>query len=240
MIRNASFLAASVCLSALSACATGSDVRVQTASGASEAVAPAPATSPVEVANAGKQLHGLFKASDEANLRRNPLSALFRGDYRYADQLGDFLTDAYTEAERKAAQDDLARLAAIDRAALSPTDRIAYDVFKRDQELTLRALSPEILPLTDVRPIDHFFGFHTFYPDLASGQARRRSRPLQDYENNLKRHGQYAALVGSRDRALPPGMASGSSSPSWSCATSSTSSTSRSIRVSKARRSTGR
>ena len=39
------------------------------------------------------RLFRLFHDSDEANLRRNPLSAIFRGDLRYADRLGDFYTD---------------------------------------------------------------------------------------------------------------------------------------------------
>ena len=43
-------------------------------------------------------LFALFKQSDEDNLRRNPLSALARGDLRYADQLGNYLTDEYNQA----------------------------------------------------------------------------------------------------------------------------------------------
>jgi uncharacterized protein (DUF885 family) len=168
-----------------------------------------PVSATAAPAPAGAQLRDLFKASDEANLRRNPLSALFRGDMRFADQLGDFMTDAYSAAERNAAQGDLRRLAAIDRAALSATDRIAYDVFKRDQELTLRSLSPEILPLTEVRPIDHFFGFHTFYPDLASGQGAAPFKTVVDYENNLKRHRQYAVLIDRAVGRFREGMASG-------------------------------
>jgi uncharacterized protein (DUF885 family) len=66
-----------------------------------------------------------------------------------------------------------------------------------------------MLALTAVRPIDHFFGFHTFYPDLASGQGAAPFKTVADYENNLKRHRQYPVLV---DRAIGrfrEGMASG-------------------------------
>jgi uncharacterized protein (DUF885 family) len=128
---------------------------------------------------------------------------------RYAGELGEFLTDAYYNGERAAAQRDLQKLRQIDRARLSPTDQIAYDVFKRDQEMTLRSLSPELLPLTAVRPIDHFFGFHTFYPDLASGQGAAPFKTLADYENNLKRHRQYAKLVDKAIGRFREGMASG-------------------------------
>jgi uncharacterized protein (DUF885 family) len=115
--------------------------------------------------------------------------------------------------ERRAAEEELRRLAAIDRSALSPTDRIAYDVFKRDNELTLRTLQPEMLALTAVRPIDHFFGFHTFYPDVASGQGAAPFKTVEDYENNLKRHRQYPVYL---DRAIArfrEGMASGVTQP---------------------------
>jgi uncharacterized protein (DUF885 family) len=154
-------------------------------------------------------LHALFRDSDESNLRRNPLSALFRGDMRYADQLGDYVTDAYYDAERAAAQDDLRRLAAIDRSLLGPTDQVAYDVFKWQTEQTLISLSPEILPLTAVRPINHFFGFHTFYPTMTNGEGAAPFKTLADYENNLKRHREFITYL---DRAIGrfrEGMATG-------------------------------
>ena len=59
--------------------------------------------------NPSDALAALFAASDEANLRRNPLNALFRGDLRYADRLGDFPSDEYYAAERAAAESELAR-----------------------------------------------------------------------------------------------------------------------------------
>ena len=43
-------------------------------------------------------LFQLFKESDEASLKRNPMQALFRGDYRYADRLGDLFSDAHYQA----------------------------------------------------------------------------------------------------------------------------------------------
>ena len=67
---------------------------------------------------------------------------MFRGDLRYADRLGDYITDAYFAAERAAAEEDLAALRAIDRDALNATDRLAYDVFKYQREDDLATSSP--------------------------------------------------------------------------------------------------
>jgi uncharacterized protein (DUF885 family) len=201
MIR--SLLAASSAL-ALAACAT-------TAPPAEIAVAEAPAAPAVAAPteNEGVRLAALFRESDEASLKRNPLNALFRGDMRYADRLGDSITDAYFDAERAAAEADLAALAKIDRAALNATDRIAYDVFKTQTEQGLISLRPENMALTVVRPLNHFFGIHTFYPTFASGKSAAPFKTVADYDLNLKRHGDFVVYI---DRAIGrfrEGMASG-------------------------------
>ena len=159
--------------------------------------APAAATS--VAASEHDRMFALFADADEAQLKRNPLSALFRGDMRYADRLGDYLTPAFNEAERAAATGELADLRKIDRAKLSPTDRIAWDVFEYDRIQTLKGLTPEILALTETRPINHFFGFHTFYPTLASGKTGIPFKTVLDYDNSLKRHADYVRLI---DRAI--------------------------------------
>ena len=162
-------------------------------------VAPPAESVAVTQASAHDRLFALFAASDEASLKRNPLSAIFRGDTRYADQLGDSITDAYYAAERAAAEADLAALRAIPRDRLSPTDQIAYDVFEYQSQDTLRSLAPEVLALTAVRPMNHFYGFHTFYPTFASGKGAAPFKTLADYENNLKRHAQAVTYI---DRAI--------------------------------------
>ena len=144
---------------------------------------------------ASEKLTALFRESDESNLRRNPLTAIFRGDLRYADRLGDFCSDAYFEAERAAAREELAQLASIDRGKLSDTQQIAYDVFKYQKEQTLKGYGDEIFALLVVRPINHFSGIQTFYPTFASGQGAAPFKTIEDYENNLKRHSQLPPVL---------------------------------------------
>jgi uncharacterized protein (DUF885 family) len=172
--------------------------------------APPPAAAPAaaDQSPAGR-LRQLFHDSDEDNLRRNPIAGLFRGDYRYAAHLGDYISDEYFAAERAAAEQELAALAAIDRDSLNPTDRLAYDVFKYQREQDLIDVRPDMLALTAVRPINHFSGFHTFYPVLASGRGAAPFRNVEDYENNLTRHREFAQGI---DRAITrfrEGLASG-------------------------------
>jgi len=160
-------------------------------------------------AAAHDELFALFADADERSLKLNPLSALFRGDMRYADRLGDFLTPAFNDASRADAQRNLAELDQIDRTALNETDQIAYDVFAYNQREALDGLEPEILALTDVRPVNHFYGFHTFYPTFSSGEGAAPYKTVRDYENGLSRNRDYIALI---DRAIAKfreGMASG-------------------------------
>ena len=145
------------------------------------------------------ELKALFARSDAESLERNPLQRLFRGDLSRAGEFGDGITDAYFEAERGAAERELAALARIDRDALSPTDRIAFDVFRYQQETGLKGYGPDILPLTVVRPIDHFSGFHTFFPDLSSGQSAAPYKTVADYEASLSRFTGFATAM---DRAV--------------------------------------
>lgn len=157
---------------------------------------PAQAAIPAgDTAAEGAKLRQIFDASDEARLRRNPVEAIFRGDLRYADRLGDYLTPAYEAAERQALVDDLKALARVDRARLSPVDQIAYDVFKTDRERDLKGYAPALMRIGEVLPINHFYGLQTFYPEFASSQGAAPFKTVLDYDNNLKRNAQYAVVV---------------------------------------------
>lgn len=154
-------------------------------------------------------LKRLFHESDEASLARNPINGIFRGDMRRADQVGDFFSDRYIAAERAAAQKDMAELGRIDRAKLTPTDQIAYDVFRNQTEMSLKGLAPALVALTIVRPMDHFYGIQTFYPEFASGQGAAPFNTVVDYENNLKRNVEYARLLDEAIGRFRQGMKSG-------------------------------
>src|SRR5438270_13778613 len=114
--------------------------------------AAAAVTAPAAQTRPHDRLFQLFQASDEQYVRRNPLQALYRGDYRYADRLGDLYSDAHFQAEKTAAERDLAALGAIPRAELSVDDQLAYDVFEFQTKDTLRSLQPDLLPLSEALP----------------------------------------------------------------------------------------
>jgi len=186
---------------ALAACTTADATAVAADSGTG-------ATAPAAVAPADA-LKLLFAQSDEATLKRNPLQALYRGDMRYADKLGDFITDDYFAAERAAAEAELAALARIDRAALSADDQVSYDSFKWQRTIDLRGLQPDLLALTAVRPIDHMNGFHTFFAQISSGTSVAPYKSVADYENGLKRFPEFTRFVDNSIARMKQGTAAG-------------------------------
>ena len=182
----------------LAACATVPQERVSTTQSAA-------ATPPS--ASASQQLKALFERSDEASLERNPTARYYRGDFSQADRLGNGFAPDYYAKERAAAEADLAALKAIDRAALSPEERISYDVFAYNQERTLEQTSPSILPWELYTPIDHFRGFHIGYPRLSSAGGVMPFATVTDYENALKRHAQVPGQLDQAIARMREGMA---------------------------------
>jgi len=156
------------------------------------ALAASPGAAPAQTASAAQssahdRLFALFAAAEEAALKLSPLEALSRGDMRYADQFGDYISDAYANERRGVAQGNLDALKAIDRATLSPADQIAYDVFQTRQQRALRALAPEVLKTARLLPIDHMTGLQSSYASYVSGNGIAPFNTLADYESNLKR-----------------------------------------------------
>ena len=171
---------------------------------------------PAPIAGDGPEdakLKQLFYASDERDLKNDPLQAIFRGDMRYADRFGEYLTDARTAQDKRNVEQDLAAIAAIDRAKLTRVDQIAYDVFRNGREVALRGFAPNLVAIDRLLPLSHFGGFQTFYPDFASGKGGAPFKTVADYENNLRRNAGYAAVY---DRAIArfrEGMAKGVTQP---------------------------
>ena len=185
--------------SALAGCAT------------TTATVPAPVAAPATMPAASEhdRLFQLFKDDDEATIRLNPISGIYRGDLRYADQFGDGITDAYYAKLKALAEDDLARLHGIDRARLNATDQIAYDVFEYTEKDALESYLPQYLDLTKVRPLNHFSGLQAFYPTFASGKGGAPFNTVLDYDNNLKRHAGYVWWIGQAIERFKQGEASG-------------------------------
>jgi uncharacterized protein (DUF885 family) len=176
-------------------------------------VVAAPPTAVDNTSSPHARLFSLFAASDEGSLKRNPVQALLRGDMRYADQFGDFITDGYYAREKAAAEADLSTLKTIARDQLGDNDKISYDVFKYQTEMGLRAFEPKLLEATITRPIDHFSGPQTFVPDLSSAEGAAPFKTVKDYDDNLKRLAEYDIYLDRAVERMREGLAKGVTNP---------------------------
>ncbi|MGK2285547.1 DUF885 domain-containing protein [Pedomonas sp. V897] len=163
--------------------------------------------------SADQQLAQLFKDSDEANLRLNPIEAMSRGDMRYADRVGDYLSPAHNAEVLRIKQAELARLNAIDRAALSPENAIYYDVFKYETEQAIRFASEPLASIGDQLAIEHFGGMHIMFPDISSGESLAPYKTVKDYENGLKRLDEFVTIMDRAIERMREGIAAGHVQP---------------------------
>ncbi len=159
------------------------------------------------------ELTALFAASDEGSLKRNPLQGIFRGDTRYADHFGEYMSPAYIAAEKAAADSDLAALGRIDRDGLNAEDQISYDTFKWQRSMDWSGFKPELVAASITRPIDHFNGVHLFFPDISSGEGAARYKTVKDYDDGLNRIGGFASELDTAVVRFEEGIAAGVTQP---------------------------
>jgi uncharacterized protein (DUF885 family) len=98
---------------------------------------------------AAVELHRLFDAEWERSLRENPISATYIGETRYNDRWPDFSL-AGEQASHDADRAALARLEAIDPAALTDADRLNRDLFRRQTRASLASFEygEHLVPLS--------------------------------------------------------------------------------------------
>jgi uncharacterized protein (DUF885 family) len=142
-----------------------------------------PATAVAPAAAAGQQLNALFERYFEDMLRLSPVMATYIGDHRYDDQLPNSIGPAHRAEARALNERYLAAVKAIDPAALSPADRISYDIFVRERE---RERAAERFP-SHLLPINQAGSLVTFMPSLGSGKSAQPFDTVEDYERWLKR-----------------------------------------------------
>lgn len=181
--------------------------------GASVAIAaPDKLAAAADRQSAGERLAALLAAADEADLRLNPLSGLQRGDLRYADKYDDISDDHFREL-KATLQSQLRDLRRIDRAALSPDERIAYDVFRYQMEQGLRGFPAGLVRLRQQLPIDHLFGAQVTFPQIASGEGVAAFRTLADYDNGLQRIDGFVTYLDQAIEMMRRGLRDGQVQP---------------------------
>ncbi len=142
------------------------------------AVSLAPSASASD-AGAKSRFDALLAEAWELDKNENPLFATATGDHRFNDRLPT-MTPADLERRAASSRSQLGRLQAIERAGLSPADRISYDMFERGlrEDLARHQFRTWRIPITSDS------GFHTGISRLSQEVPLAT---VKDYENYLAR-----------------------------------------------------
>ncbi len=142
-------------------------------------------------ANPGQTLNALFDEYFERNLELNPVSATSIGDYRYNDRYANSIGPEHIEASRDLDEEFLARLLRIDRSALSRQDKLSYDMFKLDREMSLEGyLYPGHL-----QPVNQFYNPFNSFVQLGSGTSVHPFETVEHYDDWLSRIDDFMVFV---------------------------------------------
>lgn len=147
----------------------------------------------------------VFDSYWEEHSRLFPLDATQQGDNRYNHLLPNDQTKEYRQVLRQYFTDYLNRVNKFDREALSPNDRVSYDIFRYDMEMQLEGLSTDLWQI----PFQQFWGLPLTMAQLGSGEQFQPFKSVQDYDNWIKRMEAFTPWTKSAIENFREGMKSG-------------------------------
>ena len=141
------------------------------------------------------ELQNIFQSYHEAYLRLNPMDAMFEGDYRFNDVMGNGLTPEYRQQSEQLEREYLGKLKTVDYNALDDEDRISYDIFKYDRGMDLESYTRGFARMDALMPVSQFYSLPNFFALIGSGASAQPFNTVKDYDNWIKRVGGLPAWV---------------------------------------------
>src|SRR5262245_38793728 len=170
----------------LAACDRGSE-QAPVATAAAPAATPAAAAQPAPA----QQLNTLVEEYYDKFLELNPLNATFIDDHRYDDRLANDLSPEWMQKSLALEKDYLAKVQALDAAALTGQDRLSYDIFLRDRRTAIEGYDYP----GELIPVNQFFSLPNFFAMLGSGTSVQPFATYDDYQHFLSRMRDYGVWI---------------------------------------------
>ena len=132
-----------------------------------------------------------------------PLEGTQSGDSTKNDKLYADFTDSYRAKLSGFFTRYLTSVKKIDRNKLKGNDRIHYDIFKREMEVSLEGLSRQwftnfvLYPEHQYMPFNQFGGVPLWMGQLGSGEGSQPFKSITDYENWIRRATAFSAWTDS-------------------------------------------
>lgn len=170
---------------------------------------------PAPVLAAGDQaarLRALLDRSEAADALLDPLSAVRKDKAAKGPAFVDPLSDAYAAALHANKKAEWQALQSIDRSALPPVDRIAYDVFSYQLRQTLELFKTGLFDVQRKAPFNPSFGLQVEFPDFVSGGPAPFTT-VEDYDQGLQRLDGFAGYLENAVAQARRGLADGYRQP---------------------------
>ncbi|MEO8111313.1 MAG: DUF885 domain-containing protein [Ginsengibacter sp.] len=173
----------------------------------------------MEIKKDNKDLATLFENYYTERMQLIPVESTQIGDSTNNDKLFADFTDSYREKYKQFFAHYLDEIKKYNRDELSDNDRISYDIFKREMEITLDGLSlgwfANTVTYPDHRymPFNQFGGIPILMGQLGSGEGSQPFKTLKDYDNWLKRTAAFSVWADSAIIYFRKGIAAGITLP---------------------------
>lgn len=149
------------------------------------------------------ELTALLDKYYDERLQIFPLEATLNGDDRYNDRWEIDFTDSYRQKEKEFFNRYRVYITKFDRDALNDNDKLSYDIFKREMEMSLEGLSFH----DNYQPLNQFQSPHLVFAQLGSGSVIQPFKTVRDYDNWLQRVAVFPAYTDSAIIYFRKGMA---------------------------------
>lgn len=134
-------------------------------------------TSSVKQTSQTEQLQEIYKNYFDEQLKLNPLLATYIGDNKYNDELPNFYSEEHLEKLLAFEKNYLDKIEDINAEQLPRSERISYEIFKRNRKLAIEgAQYPEHL-----LPINQFYNIAGRLAMLGSGTSAQPFNTVEDY-----------------------------------------------------------
>jgi uncharacterized protein (DUF885 family) len=138
-------------------------------------------------AAAANELDRIVEEYWDRYIELNPLVGTFNGDYRFNDRIENTISPQYLADTLALDKEFLARVEAIDATLLSGQDRLTHETFRLDRQLGIEGARYQ----NELLPVNQVFSLPLLFATMGSGSSLHPFQSTKDYEDWLKRVGDF-------------------------------------------------
>ncbi len=166
----------------------------------------APTSDPIQTIaepTTSEKLNQLLTDYSEEGLKLYPLEATSMGDNRYNDQMPNFLSDDFVNAEKAYFEKYKKLLIEINASDLSESEKLSKATLTWELEMSLNKFNFN----ESLTPINQMWTLHLTFGQLASGSGAQPFKTVDDYNNWVKRVDGYLEWLKSAELKMKDGIA---------------------------------